>query len=154
MAVKSINTADDYVIGTKDFKLKYYFELLPRRAGSEKFTFKVCKFYDYAPQVFNSIRTIYGIDNDAYLKSIGPETLLSSLLKGDLSTLSELTSTGKSGSFFYYTGDGRFTLKTIHRYEFQFLREILRSYYTHIKQFNDSLIIKFYGMHKIGIKYH
>ena len=49
MAVKSINTADDYVIGAKDFKLKYYFELLPRRAGSEKSTFKVCKFYDYAP---------------------------------------------------------------------------------------------------------
>lgn len=49
MAIKSINTADDYVLVNKDFKLKYYFELLPRRTGSEKTTFKVCKFYDYAP---------------------------------------------------------------------------------------------------------
>lgn len=46
---------------------------------------------------------MFFIDNDNYLSSIGPETLLSSILKGDLSTLSELTSTGKSGSFFYYS---------------------------------------------------
>ena len=32
MAVSSINVADDYEVGPKDFKLKYYFELLPRRA--------------------------------------------------------------------------------------------------------------------------
>lgn len=32
MAVSSINIADDYEVGIKDFKLKYYFELLPRRA--------------------------------------------------------------------------------------------------------------------------
>ena len=43
------------------------------------------------------------IDSDSYLGSIGPETILSSILKGDLNTLSELTSTGKSGSFFYYS---------------------------------------------------
>lgn len=46
---------------------------------------------------------MYSIENDDYLSSIGPESLLSSILKGDLSTLSELTSTGKSGSFFYYS---------------------------------------------------
>lgn len=46
---------------------------------------------------------MYLIDNESYLSSIGPENLLSSILKGDLSTLSELTSTGKSGSFFYYS---------------------------------------------------
>ena len=65
---------------------------------------------------------MYGIDNDDYLASIGPETLLSSLLKGDLSSLKELTSSGKSGSFFYYSADARFTLKTISRDEFNFLK--------------------------------
>lgn len=43
------------------------------------------------------------IDSESYLGSIGPENLLTSILKGDLSTLSELTSSGKSGSFFYYS---------------------------------------------------
>lgn len=103
MAVKSVNALSDYEVNLKDFKLKYYFELMPKRTGNEKATFKVCKFFDYAPQVFNHIRKMFYIDNDNYLSSIGPETLLSSILKGDLSTLSELTSTGKSGSFFYYS---------------------------------------------------
>ncbi|CAD8068511.1 unnamed protein product [Paramecium primaurelia] len=153
MAVSSINIADDYEVGPKDFKLKYYFELLPRRAQGDKSSFKVCQFFDYAPRVFNSIRTIYGIDNHQYLKSIGPESILQSLIKGDLSCLQELTSTGKSGSFFYYTADGQFTLKTIHHQEFRFLKQIMRNYYYHIKNYPETLIIKLFGMHKIGIKY-
>ncbi|CAK85945.1 unnamed protein product (macronuclear) [Paramecium tetraurelia] len=153
MAVSSINVADDYEVGPKDFKLKYYFELLPRRAQGDKSSFKVCQFFDYAPRVFNSIRTIYGIDNHQYLKSIGPESILQSLIKGDLSCLQELTSTGKSGSFFYYTADGQFTLKTIHHQEFRFLKQIMRNYYYHLKNYPETLIIKLFGMHKIGIKY-
>ncbi|CAD8181185.1 unnamed protein product [Paramecium octaurelia] len=153
MAVSSINIADDYEVGPKDFKLKYYFELLPRRAQGDKSSFKVCQFFDYAPRVFNSIRTIYGIDNHQYLKSIGPESILQSLIKGDLSCLQELTSTGKSGSFFYYTADGQFTLKTIHHQEFRFLKQIMRNYYYHLKNYPETLIIKLFGMHKIGIKY-
>jgi 1-phosphatidylinositol-4-phosphate 5-kinase len=43
------------------------------------------------------------IESNSYISSIGPENLLSSIVQGDMSTLSELTSTGKSGSFFYYS---------------------------------------------------
>ena len=64
----------------------------------------------------------------------------------------ELSSTGKSGSFFYYTMDGRFTLKTIHKNEYQFLREILPLYHAHIKNNPKTLIIKFFGLHKIRSK--
>ncbi|CAD8049461.1 unnamed protein product [Paramecium sonneborni] len=149
MAVKSVNALSDYEVNLKDFKLKYYFELMPKRTGNEKATFKVCKFFDYAPQVFNHIRKMFFIDNDNYLSSIGPETLLSSILKGDLSTLSELTSTGKSGSFFYYSQDGIYTLKTISKSEFTFMRHILYNYYKHLKEYRQSLIIKLFGMHKI-----
>jgi 1-phosphatidylinositol-4-phosphate 5-kinase len=60
-----------------------------------------------------------------------------------MATLSELTSTGKSGSIFYYTYDGKFTLKTIHREEFHFLKNILENYHKHITNpENKSLIIK------------
>ncbi|CAD8212359.1 unnamed protein product [Paramecium octaurelia] len=149
MAVKSVNALSDYEVTLKDFKLKYYFELMPKRTGNEKATFKVCKFFDYAPQVFNHIRKMFFIDNDNYLSSIGPETLLSSILKGDLSTLSELTSTGKSGSFFYYSQDGIYTLKTISKTEFTFMRHILYNYFKHLKDYRQSLIIKLFGMHKI-----
>lgn len=111
----------------------------------------MCKFYDYAPQVFNQIRRMFKVDNDRYLSSIGPETILSSILKGDLSSLSELTSSGKSGSFFYYSSDGHFTLKTICINEFTHLQNILHNYYTHLKNNPNSLIIKFYGMHKMEL---
>jgi len=67
--------------------------------------------------------------------------------------MSELTSTGKSGSFFYYTVNGRFTLKTLHKKEFQFLKKILKNYHQHIYNHNNSLITKFYGMHKLKFLY-
>ncbi len=83
------------------------------------------------------------------MRSIGPQNLITSLLKGDLNSLSELVSSGKSGSFFYYTADGRFTLKTVKRDEFKFLKHILRHYHEHLINHPQSLIIKFFGCHKI-----
>ncbi len=57
MAVKSVSSIlDKNALTSKDFKLKYYFELLPKRTGGEQTPFKVCKFSDYAPNVFNKIR--------------------------------------------------------------------------------------------------
>ena len=51
MAVKSVFMENDYKITPKDFKVKFYFELLPKRTGNEKSTLKICKFFDYAPHV-------------------------------------------------------------------------------------------------------
>ncbi|KAL4484387.1 hypothetical protein ABPG74_019564 [Tetrahymena malaccensis] len=155
MAVKSVQSYNENQINKlepQDFKLKYYFELLPRRRVGEQSTFKICKFSDYAPQVFRNIRIKYNISSENYLKSIGPEKLFSSIMKGDLTTLSELTSTGKSGSFFYYTVDSKFTLKTIHKSEFAFLKKILPNYYQHLEDNPSTLIIRVYGLHKIKYK--
>jgi hypothetical protein len=43
--------------------------------------------------------------------------------------LSELASAGKSGSFFYYSRDYRFIIKTIHHTEHKFMRKILQQYH-------------------------
>ncbi len=51
MAVKSAELMYQEIV-KRDFGLKYYFELVPRRSGSEKLSYKVCKFTDYAPNVF------------------------------------------------------------------------------------------------------
>jgi len=126
----------------KDFNLKYIFELISKRTGEIKDTYKICTFFDYAPNVFLELRRLFGIKNEDYLKSIGPESMLNGLIKGNLSTLAELTSSGKSGSFFYYSADGKYTLKTISRAEFHFLRKILKNYYTHIMNNPNTLIIK------------
>ncbi len=63
--------------------------------------------------------------------------------------MSGLTSQGKSGSFFYYTADGKYMLKTVHYREYKFLRKILKDYYYYIKQNPDTLITKFFGLHKL-----
>ncbi len=61
---------------------------------------------------------------------------------GNLSSMIELTSSGKSGSFFYYSEDGRFMLKTISKDEFFFLRRIIQPYYNHIMNNFNTLMTK------------
>lgn len=72
-------------------------------------------FIDYCPKVFFYVRKWFGIDNQHYLKSIGLENLVGNLLLGNLSTLTDQTSEGKSGSFMYYTEDSKLIVKSISR---------------------------------------
>jgi len=141
---KAVNSAAarPETLSFKDFNIKYVFELITKRTSETKDNYKICKFFDYAPSIFHELRRLFGIKNEDYLKSIGPESMLNGLIKGNLSTLAELTSSGKSGSFFYYSADGKYTLKTISREEFHFLRKILNNYYTHIMNNPNTLIIK------------
>jgi 1-phosphatidylinositol-4-phosphate 5-kinase len=60
-----------------------------------------------------------------------------------------LCSSGKSGSLFYYTEDQKFMLKTISQDEFNKLKEILSQYYEHLTKNPESLMTRFYGMHKV-----
>ncbi len=108
-----------------------------------------CTFYDHAPKIFSNIRKMYGISNQNYLKSLGPENFLGNLILTKNRSLRELCSTGKSGSFFYYSYDSKFVLKTISLAEFDFFKNILEDYYFYIQNNNDTLIQRFYGLHSI-----
>eukprot|EP01097_Dermamoeba_algensis_P002731 TRINITY_DN2075_c0_g1_i1.p1 TRINITY_DN2075_c0_g1~~TRINITY_DN2075_c0_g1_i1.p1 ORF type:complete len:299 (+),score=47.29 TRINITY_DN2075_c0_g1_i1:310-1206(+) len=55
---------------------------------------------DYAPRVFQNIRLLSGISNGEFLASLGVAQVFHNILFGHLTTLSELSSEGKSGSFF------------------------------------------------------
>lgn len=122
---------------------------MPRRFGDHTYLSRICSFTDYAPNTFNHIRRIFNIDNEEYINSIGPNKLMTSLMMGEVTSLSGLTSQGKSGSFFYYTADGKYMLKTIHYGEYKQLRAILEDYYYYIKQNPQTLITKFFGLHKL-----
>ena len=102
--------------------------------------------------MFHAIRSLYHISPTDYLKSIGPENLLGSLIGGNVTSLKEQFSTGKSGSFFYYTPDAKYMLKTIHHDEFERLKTILKTYYEHLVKYPQTLITRFYGLHKIKFK--
>lgn len=96
------------------------------------------KFKDYAPWVFRDLRKIFEIDAADYLVSLTGKYILS-----------ELGSPGKSGSFFYFSRDYRFIIKTLHHAEHRFLRKILREYHSHVSKYPNSMISQFYGLHRV-----
>lgn len=105
---------------------------------SAKYDFK---FKDYAPWVFRELREDYfHLDPADYLLSLTAKYILS-----------ELGSPGKSGSFFYFSRDYRFIIKTIHHSEHKFLRSILGRYYEHVKENPHTLLSRFYGLHRVKL---
>ncbi|KAH8113824.1 hypothetical protein DFH11DRAFT_277998 [Phellopilus nigrolimitatus] len=118
---------------------KYSFDIVGNElTPSAKYDFK---FKDYAPWVFRELREIYfGLDPADYLLSLTAKYILS-----------ELGSPGKSGSFFYFSCDYRFIIKTIHHTEHKFLRKILKHYYEHVKSNPHTLLSRFYGLHRVKL---
>ena len=134
-------------IKEEDFQGKHCYELNHLR--TEESTTTIYQFFDFCPRVFHQLRRMYGITAEAYRKSIGLETLYGELMMGNVISLSGERSTGKSGSFFYYTADSRYMLKTISHSEFVRLKMILKQYYMHVANCPHTLITRFCGLHKI-----
>ncbi len=62
-------------------------------------------------------------------------------------------SEGKSGSFFFFSHDGRFLIKTITNNELNTLiGKFVESYFDYICNNHDSLIARVYGIYTIIIK--
>ncbi|KAI8974762.1 hypothetical protein BD414DRAFT_497376 [Trametes punicea] len=127
-------TDDDYTA-----RHKYSFDIVGNElTPSAKYDFK---FKDYAPWVFRELREDYfHLDPADYLLSLTAKYILS-----------ELGSPGKSGSFFYFSRDYRFIIKTIHHSEHKFLRRILKQYYEHVKNNPHTLLSRFYGLHRVKL---
>jgi 1-phosphatidylinositol-4-phosphate 5-kinase len=100
------------------------------------------KFKDYAPWVFRHLRSKFRLDPADYLMSLTSKYILS-----------ELGSPGKSGSFFYFSRDYKYIIKTIHHAEHKLLRKILPEYYKHVEQNPNTLISQFYGLHRVKMAY-
>ncbi|KAL8935649.1 MAG: hypothetical protein Q9211_004594, partial [Gyalolechia sp. 1 TL-2023] len=126
--------------GDFDARHKFSFDITGNElTPSAKYDFK---FKDYAPWVFRHIRAHFKIDPADYLVSLTSKYILS-----------ELGSPGKSGSFFYFSRDYKYIIKTIHHAEHKLLRKILRDYYTHIDKYPNTLLSQFYGLHRVKIPY-
>lgn len=110
-------------------------ELVP----SAKYDFK---FKDYAPWVFRHLRALFRLDPADYLMSLTGKYILS-----------ELGSPGKSGSFFYFSRDYKYIIKTIHHAEHKFLRKVLKDYYEHVTDNPNTLLSQFYGLHRVKMPY-
>ncbi|MCJ1319762.1 Phosphatidylinositol-4-phosphate 5-kinase [Xylographa vitiligo] len=140
--VSRTNAKLDRELSDQDFDARHKFsfditgnELTP----SARYDFK---FKDYAPWVFRHLRAKFKLDPADYLISLTSKYILS-----------ELGSPGKSGSFFYFSRDYKYIIKTIHHAEHKLLRKILRDYYAHVQHNPNTLISQFYGLHRVKVPY-
>ncbi|MCJ1404880.1 Phosphatidylinositol-4-phosphate 5-kinase [Xylographa trunciseda] len=140
--VSRTNAKLDRELTDQDFDARHKFsfditgnELTP----SARYDFK---FKDYAPWVFRHLRAKFKLDPADYLISLTSKYILS-----------ELGSPGKSGSFFYFSRDYKYIIKTIHHAEHKLLRKILRDYYAHVQHNPNTLISQFYGLHRVKVPY-
>ncbi|KAI5384642.1 Phosphatidylinositol 4-phosphate 5-kinase 7, variant 2 [Lathyrus oleraceus] len=95
---------------------------------------------DYCPMVFRNLREMFKLDAAEYMMSIC----------GD-SGLKDITSPGKSGSIFFISHDDKFVIKTLKKSELKVLLNMLPKYYHHVGSYENTLITKFFGIHRITL---
>uniref|UniRef100_A0A6N2KHW3 Phosphatidylinositol 4-phosphate 5-kinase n=2 Tax=Salix TaxID=40685 RepID=A0A6N2KHW3_SALVM len=96
---------------------------------------------DYCPMVFRNLREMFKLDAAEYMMSIC----------GD-DGLTELPSSGKSGSIFFLSHDDRFVIKTLKKSELKTLLKMLPEYYSHVGNCANTLITKFFGVHRLTLR--
>lgn len=139
----TLHTLPTCVARTPSLPADLFVFLCVRRVGNEltpsaKYDFK---FKDYAPWVFRDLREdTFHLDPADYLLSLTAKYILS-----------ELGSPGKSGSFFYFSRDYRFIIKTIHHNEHKYLLSVLKTYHKHVKENPHTLLSRFYGLHRVKL---
>lgn len=124
-------------------------EQLDASAYTSKYEFNVTlkeytttpPFTDYAPEAFRVLRESLGIKDADYIKSI----------KGDKNVMVEKFTEGRSGSFFYFSEDGKFLVKTLSGSESRFFISRLRQFVEYAAKNRGSLITRFLGLHNIKL---
>jgi 1-phosphatidylinositol-4-phosphate 5-kinase len=96
---------------------------------------------DYMTNVFRAVRALSNIDEADYMLS----------LAGDFNYI-EFIANSKSGQFFFYSHDGKYMIKTQSKEESKLLRRIMPLYIQHLTNHPDSLLVRFYGMHRVKMK--
>ena len=59
---------------------------------------------------------------------------------------------GKSGSFFFFSHDDRFLIKTMTNDDFNAFMKFFKYYFEHVNEFPNSLIARIYGVYQIEIE--
>ena len=96
------------------------------------------KWKDYSPAVFRKLRVAYGEDSGEYMVSVTGSQ-----------ALRQMGSPGKSGSVFFMSHDDRYIIKTMRKDEQKKLQAMLPDYYEHVHRYPNSLLTRFYGVHKV-----
>ena len=80
---------------------------------------------EYAPDVFSFLRQKDGFTNKTLRQSLDPDRNKEKVFKAG-------ESQGKSGSFFFFSQDQKFIIKTMTESDFTAFMRLFRSYFRHI----------------------
>lgn len=113
-----------------------------------KDVYEYFEFFDFAPLVFQRIRFFDGISNEHFIKDIGLKDF-STIFSKSRRDLKHEKSSGKSGSFFFMSTSEKYFIKAIRKDEFKVLQKIIEDYYFHLSNNPNSILSRYYGLHKI-----
>ncbi|KAG2383302.1 hypothetical protein C9374_004639 [Naegleria lovaniensis] len=108
---------------------------------------------EYYPMAFHHLRAYYWVDNltgtmnmgdiiEMYKRPFEPTSVILESVRNNFSE-------GKSGSFFLFTYDSQFIIKTITDEELKLLLENIQFFYKHYTTFRDTLIVKIFGIYEL-----
>ena len=99
------------------------------------------KIKRYAPEAFNRICKLSNVKEEYLLESLDPSKNIKQIQNAGLGA-------GASGSFFFFTNDHRFIMKTMSLGEVKQMVRILPAYLEHLET-NDSFIARILGIYTI-----
>jgi 1-phosphatidylinositol-4-phosphate 5-kinase len=94
---------------------------------------------EYAPGIFSAIKHLDAILPFHIKDSLSTDANRESVFKAK-------ESAGKSGSFFFFSFDKRFIIKTMNDSELAVFKKALPDYFLHLKNHANSLIARIYGI--------
>lgn len=100
------------------------------------------KVLELAPKVFHKIRRLDGISNEIIKKSLDPNANRKAAFKAG-------EGQGKSGSFFFFSNDKKFIIKTMDDSEYSTFKRLFLEYENLVKNPNDSLLARIYGIYTV-----
>jgi len=100
---------------------------------------------EYAPDVFAFLRERDGYSNNVLSESLDPEANRSMVFKAG-------ESQGKSGSFFFFSKDQKFIIKTMTDSDFNAFQRIQKAYFAHVSRHEKSLLARVYGVYSVKME--
>ena len=102
---------------------------------------------EYAPDAFAHLRKLDGFDNEDLKKSLDPN--LDANVKNIFKAGEGM---GKSASFFFFSHDTRFLIKTMTDNDFNAFMKLFQLYFEHINNYKNSLIARIYGVYSVEME--
>eukprot|EP00656_Telonema_subtile_P012014 TRINITY_DN16022_c0_g1_i2.p1 TRINITY_DN16022_c0_g1~~TRINITY_DN16022_c0_g1_i2.p1 ORF type:complete len:735 (-),score=121.24 TRINITY_DN16022_c0_g1_i2:13-2217(-) len=130
VAMSTSNSSNPEILGAQSLELKTAWE------GSE--------FSEFCPLMFYWIRQQIGISPEDYIASIESED-------HTIPEMAERFTEGRSNSFFYFTWDRRFMVKTCTYDDYESICETVWNYAMHLEEYPESLLNRIVGCYQLKV---